>query len=108
MSRSFIRNVEDFTCEHCGLAVAGNGYTNHCPRCLWSKHVDRAPGDRAAGCGGLMPPVAVEAQADGYRLLHRCQQCGAQKWNQAAEEDDFDELLAVARRSARRQIGLED
>ena len=44
---SFTRKVEDFTCEHCGREVHGNGYTNHCPHCLHSKHVDVNPGDRA-------------------------------------------------------------
>ena len=56
---TFIRKTEDFICENCGAVVVGNGYTNHCPVCLYSKHVDRSPGDRAAGCGGLMEPVAV-------------------------------------------------
>jgi hypothetical protein len=108
MNHSFARRVEDFTCEHCGQAVVGDGYTNHCPACLWSKHVDLAPGDRAANCGGLMPPLAVERKAQAYRILHRCQVCGAEKWNQASPADDFEQLLAVARGSARRQIGLED
>ena len=41
----FTRNIEDFTCEHCGATVKGNGYTNHCPMCLWSKHVDVDQGE---------------------------------------------------------------
>ena len=60
--KRFNRRIEDFTCEHCGTEVHGNGYTNHCPNCLWSKHVDINPGDRAADCGGLMEPIAVEIQ----------------------------------------------
>jgi Zn finger protein HypA/HybF involved in hydrogenase expression len=48
----FKRTIEDFTCEHCGEQVTGNGFTNHCPQCLWSKHVDIDPGDRLALCGG--------------------------------------------------------
>ncbi|MEK7158524.1 MAG: RNHCP domain-containing protein, partial [Patescibacteria group bacterium] len=47
MSRTFQRRVEDFTCESCGAQVTGDGYTNHCPQCLVSKHVDVYPGDRA-------------------------------------------------------------
>jgi hypothetical protein len=38
--KRFQKTVEDFVCEHCGHPVAGNGYTNHCSQCLWSKHVD--------------------------------------------------------------------
>ncbi|MFA5023297.1 MAG: RNHCP domain-containing protein, partial [Candidatus Paceibacterota bacterium] len=34
MSQNFKRQIEDFVCEHCGEKVVGNGYTNHCPRCL--------------------------------------------------------------------------
>lgn len=103
---SFTRRVEDFICERCGLAVVGDGYTNHCPKCLWSKHVDIAPGDRAANCGGMMEPVAVEGQASAYRILHRCERCGTEKWNQASPADDFEQLLVVAQRQARRDIGL--
>lgn len=96
MSRRFKRNIEDFVCLHCGTAVQGNGYTNHCPRCLYSLHMDVNPGDRKADCGGLMAPVAVASKAGVYRVLHRCQVCAAEKWNQAAPEDDFDQLLAIA------------
>ena len=55
----FIKNIEDFTCEHCGAPVKGTGYTNHCPKCLWSKHEDVNPGDRASDCHGLMKPIDI-------------------------------------------------
>ena len=93
----FQRTVEDFTCENCGHEVEGSGYTNHCPRCLWSKHVDVNPGDRAADCGGLMRPVAVEVRGDQYRILQRCEQCGHEHWNKASPQDDFEALLALAK-----------
>jgi hypothetical protein len=101
MSRTFQRRVEDFVCKNCGEAVVGDGYTNHCPICLYSLHVDVNPGDRLADCGGLMAPVAVSAKGDGYRILHRCTICGAEKWNQAAPEDDFQQLLAIANQQSR-------
>lgn len=97
--KHFTRTVEDFTCEKCGTHVTGDGYTNHCPRCLWSKHVDVNPGDRAETCGGLMEPVRVEGTADEYVLLHRCTQCGFERRNKVANGDDFDALLALARRT---------
>ena len=59
-ARSFQRRIENFVCEHCGEKVIGDGYTNHCPKCLWSKHVDVNPGDRMAHCGGMMKPEALE------------------------------------------------
>ena len=58
--KQFQRKKENFVCEHCGQEVIGNGYTNHCPSCLHSKHVDINPGDRAETCGGLMEPVDLE------------------------------------------------
>ena len=54
MSKLFERNVEDFVCTVCGQQVEGNGYTNHCPKCLSSLHVDINPGDRASSCYGVM------------------------------------------------------
>ena len=83
-------------CLNCGAQVQGDGYTNHCPHCLYSRHVDINPGDRADTCGGLMVPVAVSQKDSHYRILHRCQDCGAEKWNHAAPQDDFDQLLAIA------------
>jgi hypothetical protein len=107
MPTNFVRRVEDFKCEHCGADVKGNGYTNHCPRCLWSKHVDITPGDRAADCGGMMEPVQLEGSSSAYRILHRCETCGGEKWNQAAPEDDFEKLLALASAQLERTLGME-
>ena len=96
----FQRRIEDFECEHCGAQVPGSGYTNHCPECLWSKHVDIHPGDRAEPCQGMMKPIAVEHRRDEYRIQFRCQRCGLERWNKAAPEDDFEVLLKIAREQA--------
>ncbi len=95
MAAAFIRKTEDFVCERCGTAVKGNGYTNHCPVCLYSKHVDINPGDRAADCGGLMAPVWVELRRNEMIITHECLKCGYRKVNKAAPEDDFDLLLKL-------------
>ena len=50
MGRRFTRTVGDFVCENCNTSVKGNGYTDHCPCCLYSKHVDINPGDRDCDC----------------------------------------------------------
>ncbi|ATY85162.1 RNHCP domain-containing protein [Kyrpidia spormannii] len=79
MAKRFTVRNESFVCVHCGLAVAPlpGSCRNHCPRCLWSLHVDELPGDRAAACGGPMEPVAVEYDGKkGYRVVHRCLSCG--------------------------------
>ena len=95
--KNFQRRKEAFQCEHCGVKVQGDGYTNHCPECLWSKHVDVFPGDRAASCGGLMAPVALSHEGKDDRILHRCVLCGYEKKNKVAESDDFEALLALSR-----------
>lgn len=100
MGRKFQRRIEDFVCEHCGQTVQGSGFTNHCPVCLWSKHVDINPGDREESCQGLMKPVGVERRGDGYRIRFICTRCGAERWNKAAPEDDFEMLLTIARQNA--------
>ena len=97
MDKKFQRRIEDFACLNCGAQVQGDGFTNHCPRCLYSRHVDIQPGDRAAQCGGLMAPIAVEKRGDAYRILHRCQVCAVERWNKSDPEDDFERLLELAR-----------
>jgi hypothetical protein len=104
-SPRFQRTIEDFVCGHCGFEVQGSGYTNHCPRCLWSRHVDIMPGDRKAECGGLMEPVAVEKRGDAYRILHRCQVCGMEKWNESSADDDFDRLVTIAEMQGKQGLG---
>jgi hypothetical protein len=96
--KHFIRRKEDFLCERCVAYVVGDGYTNHCPKCLYSKHVDaEMPGDRASQCQGLMKPVAVEYLSGEYMIIHKCIRCGKITRNKAAEADDFEAILEVAR-----------
>lgn len=96
MDRKFQRRVEDFICGNCGQAVEGSGYTNHCPICLWSKHVDVNPGDRAEDCNGLMEPIGVEIKKGKYRILHQCNKCKKEKWNNAAKEDRFEVIVSLS------------
>lgn len=93
--KRFQRTVEDFSCEHCGTEVRGDGYTNHCPQCLWSKHTDIFPGDRAAGCGGLMEPYTVEIQKGEYTIHHRCTRCRHQRRNKKQRMDSYDRLIEL-------------
>jgi Zn finger protein HypA/HybF involved in hydrogenase expression len=93
---SFKRHVENFVCEHCGAEVIGDGYTNHCPKCLWSKHVDVHPGDRLAACGGMMKPVALEGSSPEYRLVHKCETCGLERRNIVDSGDDMQAVLQLA------------
>lgn len=104
MSRQFQRRIEDFICLNCGHAVQGDGYTNHCPQCFCSRHVDINPGDRAATCGGLMRPVALEMRRGDYVIMQRCEVCGHTRPNRVHDDDDRDALAALARRLADTQF----
>lgn len=77
-----------FVCEHCGcrvLPLSNGSYRNHCPECLYSKHVDDLPGDRANTCGGLMEPIGIQTNSNkGYQIIHRCKKCGEIKVNKLA------------------------
>lgn len=96
MPKLFQHRRENFTCQHCGAAVTGNGTTNHCPRCLYSRHVDVNPGDRAATCGGMMEPVGLEIKAGRKIILHRCRACGFRRKNHAAPDDDAQKLIDLS------------
>lgn len=98
--KRFSRRTEDFICEHCGTKVTGNGYTNHCPQCLYSKHVDVNPGDRSSDCGGLMEPIDIEQKDGSYIVVQRCQQCGFIRRNKVSSEDNFDSVLNIIRQKA--------
>ena len=95
LRKNFIRTLEDFVCEHCGLEVKGTGYTNHCSKCLWSKHVDNIPGDRSNNCGGMMEPVGGESKAQEYDIVHRCLRCGITKKNKVADNDNRATILGL-------------
>jgi predicted Zn-ribbon and HTH transcriptional regulator len=100
MSKKFTRTVEDFTCEHCGFEVVGNGYTNHCPKCLWSKHVDKNPGDRLETCGGMMEPVRTEKEGKRDLVVQKCMKCGFERRNELKSDDNFDSFITIAKKTA--------
>ena len=86
-NKRFTKNDSGFICGHCKKEVPPLGYTsrNHCPYCLWSRHLDENPGDRASECKGLMEPVsAVPDAKKGYIIIHKCTECGAIRRNKAA------------------------
>lgn len=96
-SQRFQKRAEDFSCGYCHASVKGNGYTNHCPKCLWSRHVDVYPGDRAAACGGLMAPVSAWLEHGEWQMRHHCLVCGYEKKNRLAADDDMSVLADIVR-----------
>ena len=83
MGAKFTEIDEGFKCENCGEEVKPLGYScrNHCPKCLYSKHVDINPGDREETCHGLLKPIDVE--------------CGQIRKNKMAEDDDMDKVYEI-------------
>jgi hypothetical protein len=98
------RRFGDFDCRHCQRRVSadarhsGVNHRNHCPYCLWSRHMDlHAPGDRLSACKGGMRPIGLafkhrhkryaSAQPGELMLVHRCVACGAVSLNRTAADD---------------------
>jgi hypothetical protein len=59
-----------FTCEHCGKVVPWARFEgedkprNHCPFCLWSKHVSIGAELGYPPCGGMMEPTRTGKRYD--------------------------------------------
>lgn len=104
MPKQFTKTTENFVCGNCKTKVKGNGYTNHCPNCFFSKHVDIFPGDRLETCGGLMEPVAIEAEKDHYVLTHKCLTCGEKRRCRTSERDNIENLAKLAESLAKKAL----
>jgi len=97
-NKRFTHRNEGFVCEHCGAVVpdATGTCRNHCTQCLYSKHVDVNPGDRAAECGGVMRPSKLEIKGGlPKRIVHVCQKCHFVRPNKIAEDDNKASLLGL-------------
>ena len=106
----------NFACEHCGFKVRTSNFNNahhrnHCPNCLWSRHVDIKTGDRRAVCHGLMEPLALMLKNEGYdkfgqkrtgelMIVHRCQKCGKLNFNRLYVDDNENAIIQVLKNSA--------
>ena len=103
MSRKSRVERGGFTCIRCRREVSDQSYgtrhRNHCPGCLWSRHLDEEPGDRRSPCRSAMEPIGVEVRADGeWAIIHRCTGCGTLRTNRLAGDDHELALLGLALR----------
>lgn len=92
-----------FQCIHCKGYISyqayGTNQRNHCPHCLWSRHVDDKVGDRRSPCAQPMEPISIAGRSDGeWVLVHRCTGCSQLRTNRIAGDDDELALLALALR----------
>ncbi len=97
--KKFQKRVEDFICDKCGVINIGNGFTNHCSKCLWSKHVDINPGDRAEKCCGMMDPIKIDFEKREYFINHKCIKCGYRRRKVVEKNDDFDTVIAIVKKA---------
>ena len=89
---------EDFVCENCGYNVEKLGYScrDHCPNCLYSKHVDINPGDRENKCLGLLKPIGIEKFKDTYKIVYQCNKCKEIHKNVVAKDDNINEIINLS------------
>ncbi|MEG0074143.1 MAG: RNHCP domain-containing protein [Clostridia bacterium] len=94
----FIKKDNEFVCENCGNKVKKLEYTSrdHCNSCLYSKHVDKDPGDRLETCCGALVPYNVEMTSKkGEVIIYRCQKCGALRRNVVARDDSREQIYKI-------------
>lgn len=89
---------EEFICENCNKKAEKLNYTarDHCPYCLYSKHVDINPGDRNNTCHGLLKPIDIEKYKNTYKIIYKCQKCNQNHKNIIANDDDFNKIISLS------------
>lgn len=108
-------NKNEFICSHCSKTVAadfniGTKNRNHCPKCLWSLHVDeKVAGDRKSDCKREMEPIGLTFKKSMNKydksgkgelmLVHCCVKCGKININRLAGDDDSDLILKIFNQS---------
>lgn len=91
---------EPFKCEKCGNKVKRLEYTarDHCPFCLYSKHVDINPGDRQNSCKGLLKPIGIEKYKNTFKIIYKCEKCNKEHKNIMAKDDNMDVIIEISKK----------
>lgn len=102
----FIMRNEDFVCENCLKNITKqNSWSvrNHCPYCLYSKHLDEVfPWDRASKCEWLMKPTWIDYKKNKwYMIIHECLKCNKTILNKTSEDDDFLDFIKLINKNDR-------
>ena len=100
-----------FKCSHCHVYVSAEPFLtgvnnrNHCPYCLWSRHLDLfEAGDRLSACKGHMKPVGLALKKTRKKygfdqgelmIVHLCVACGKASINRIAADDLADRIYEV-------------
>ena len=96
--KKFTMKDENFICDNCGMEVEKLNYTarDHCPYCLYSKHVDIMPGDRLNKCHGLLKPIGLEKFKQSFKIIYKCNKCGELHKNINAHDDNGDLIIELS------------
>lgn len=89
---------EAFVCENCKKQVNKLEYSarDHCPFCLYSKHVDINPGDRSNECKGLLEPIGIEKFKNTFKIVYKCKKCNILHKNIVATDDNFNLIIELS------------
>ena len=89
---------DEFICENCKKHVEKLKYSarDHCPYCLYSKHVDINPGDRLNSCKGLLKPIGIEKFKKTYKIIYKCEKCNMIHKNIIAIDDNMDLIIDLS------------
>lgn len=105
-----IYDTQNFRCKNCGFLVTANrelsgvNNRNHCPMCLWSRHMDITPGDRRSDCLSRMKPVGLTVKqvtrkygttSGELMVIHICTGCEKVSINRIAADDDSSVIQHV-------------
>lgn len=107
-----------FRCCNCAQWVPfsefmGTKHRNHCPFCLWSRHVDLVKsGDRKSECKAGMKPIGLTFKLEGVdkygklrqgelMVIHECTGCGKISINRIAGDDNPETILNIFKASQR-------
>lgn len=113
----------DFKCVNCRTIISADPFLsgvhnrNHCPYCLWSRHMDlHRAGDRLCACKSAMRPVALTLKKTNKKygsavqgelmLVHRCTGCGQISINRIAADDVPETILEIFYTSLQLEPGL--
>lgn len=96
--KRFTMRDEEFICENCGKLVPKlmTSSRDHCPYCLYSKHVDINPGDRMNTCKGILKPTSIEKFKDTYKIIYKCEKCHIMHKNIIAKDDNMDLIINLS------------
>jgi hypothetical protein len=107
-----------FRCNYCRAFIStdamlsGVQNRNHCPYCLWSRHLDLyEAGDRLSACKAVMKPMGLtlkqtrkkyaSGQPGELMIIHLCTECDSVSINRIAADDDVKILREVFEKSFR-------